>query len=66
MQAVISRALGSCLCLLAAGLAASCGYKVEVGKYEEQGPSVTHNADGSTISTTGGRSFRLVNVEHER
>ena len=36
---------------LLAALVAGCGYNVQVGKYEEHGPTVTHHPDGAVSAT---------------
>lgn len=44
----------------------ACGHKVTVGKYEQHGPTATTHPDGSVTATTGGRTFKLVEVEKQR
>lgn len=44
----------------------ACEHKVTVGKYEEKGPSTTVHGNGSVTTTTGSRTFKLVEVKRQK
>jgi len=57
--------VANCALLVSTLCFAGCGYKVEVARYEEHKPSVTHHPNGRVSSSSGGTSFRLLVVEKQ-